>query len=75
MSHLIPMMTYDHSNKVTYHMGQYKHNKWDSKILKNRENLFGKSRKAPFTLAELHCKEQEKEIQKLYLQKRHPGKN
>jgi hypothetical protein len=60
-----PMNNYDHENS-TYHMGLYVASKWDPKVANNRLSPFGgRSRKAPFTLSELHCKEQKKEIDKI----------
>jgi len=60
-----PMNNYDHGNS-TYHMGLYKASKWDPKVASNRVSPFGgRSRKAPFTLSELYCKDQKKAIDKI----------
>jgi hypothetical protein len=47
-------------------MGQYKASKWSNKIAKKRAPIEGgKSRKLPFTLSELHCKDQSRAIEKI----------
>lgn len=60
--HLMPSCKYDHDYS-TFHCG-IKRSEWDQKIEQRRISPFGKSRAAPFTLAELHCKDQLKDIQR-----------
>jgi len=57
---------YDHDAKKTYHMRQYSASKWNEKIAEKRSSIEGgKSRQIPFTLSEIHCKEQSRAIEKL----------
>jgi len=58
----VPMRRYDHDME-TYHMGLYKAKKWDPKIAKKYFSPNASSgRKAPFTLAELRGRNEDKRI-------------
>ena len=60
-----PYKTYDH-DFTTYHVGQRKTSFLDAKKgVKRISNLIGKSRKAPFVLAEINGRHQEKVLNKI----------
>ena len=65
-----PLMRYYHDS-TTYHMSMKNAKTWSPKIMNKYDSPgFIRPRQAPFTLAELRCREQEKEIEKIKMKTR-----
>ena len=60
-----PMMTYNHES-FTFHIAQKNVKKWSPRVSQKYDNEgYFKPKQAPFTLAEIRCREQEKTLEKL----------